>query len=124
VRGEAGPAQPLCRISGGETTVEVTGHGLGGRCQELAALALPRLDARTVFLAAGSDGNDGPTDAAGGVVDAESWARVQREGIPYDALLADHDSYRLLERSGNQIKVPPTRNNVMDVHLFLAAAGK
>ena len=113
---------PLCLVSGGETTVEVTGGGLGGRCQELAALMLPRLDERTVFLAAGSDGNDGPTDAAGGVVDAESWRRIQAEGIPYDALLADNDSYHLLERSGNLIKVPPTRNNVMDVHLFLGDA--
>jgi glycerate 2-kinase len=112
-------ARRLCRVSGGETTVEVRGKGLGGRCQELAALAMPHLDAATVFLAAGSDGNDGPTDAAGGVVDRESWQRVQAEGIPYEALLADNDSYHLLERSGNLIKVPPTRNNVMDVHLFL-----
>jgi glycerate 2-kinase len=117
--GPGRPGEPLCLVSGGETTVEVTGHGLGGRCQELAALMLPRLDARTVFLAAGSDGNDGPTDAAGGVVDRESWERVRAEGIPYEALLADNDSYHLLERSGNLIKVPPTRNNVMDVHLFL-----
>ncbi|MCH8884441.1 MAG: hypothetical protein IIA41_13220 [SAR324 cluster bacterium] len=111
--------RPLCLVSGGETLVEVTGQGLGGRCQELAALMMPRLDERSVFLAAGSDGNDGPTDAAGGVVDRESWLRVQAEDIPYAALLADHDSYRLLERSRNLIKVPPTRNNVMDVHLFL-----
>jgi glycerate-2-kinase len=119
-RREAGPGRRLCHISGGETTVEVRGQGLGGRCQELAALMLPRLDDATVFLAAGSDGNDGPTDAAGGVVDRESWQRVQTEGIPYDALLADNDSYHLLERSGNLIKVAPTRNNVMDVHLFLS----
>ena len=115
----AGAGRPLCLISGGETTVEVRGNGLGGRCQELAALMLPSLDAETVFLAAGSDGNDGPTDAAGGVVDQESWRRIQAQGIPYAALLADNDSYRLLERSGNLIRVPPTRNNVMDVHLFL-----
>lgn len=113
--------RPLCLISGGETTVEVRGKGIGGRCQELAALMLPHIDGDWVFLAAGSDGNDGPTDAAGGVVDRESWLRIQNEGIPYEALLADNDSYRLLERSGNLIKVPPTRNNVMDVHLFLQA---
>ena len=119
-RREGGSGRPLCHISGGETTVEVRGQGMGGRCQELAALMLPRLDGSTVFLAAGSDGNDGPTDAAGGVVDRESWQRLQAEAIPYDALLADNDSYHLLERSGNLIKVPPTRNNVMDVHLFLS----
>jgi glycerate-2-kinase len=118
--GHEGHAAPLCLISGGETTVEVRGGGLGGRCQELAALMMPRLDVRSVFLAAGSDGNDGPTDAAGGVVDQESWRRVQGEALPFEALLADNDSYHLLERSGNLIKVPPTRNNVMDVHLFLA----
>jgi glycerate-2-kinase len=111
--------RPLCLVSGGETTVVVKGQGLGGRCQELAALMMPRLDGRTVFLAAGSDGNDGPTDAAGGVVDRECWERVRREGVPYEALLADNDSYHLLERAGALIKVPPTRNNVMDLHLFL-----
>lgn len=116
--GQAG--RRLCLVSGGETTVEVTGNGLGGRCQELAALMMPRLDEHTVFLAAGSDGNDGPTDAAGGVVDEESWSRVRRDGIPYEELLADNDSYHLLRRSGNLIQVPPTRNNVMDVHLFLS----
>ncbi len=114
------PAEPLALISGGETLVEVTGSGMGGRCQELAALMMARLTGDgTVFLAAGSDGNDGPTDAAGGVVDAESHRRAQEQGIPTDDLLADNDSYHLLERSGNLIKVPPTRNNVMDVHLFL-----
>ncbi len=72
-----------------------------------------------MFLAAGSDGNDGPTDAAGGVVDRGSWLDIQARNLPYADLLAGHDSYRLLELSGNLIKVPPTRNNVMDVHLFL-----
>ncbi len=118
-RAGAGAVRPLCLVSGGETTVELRGKGLGGRCQELAALMLPRLDRGAVFLAAGSDGNDGPTDAAGGVVDQESWERLRDRNIPYEALLADNDSYHLLERSGNLIKVPPTRNNVMDVHMFL-----
>jgi hydroxypyruvate reductase len=76
-----------------------------------------------VFLAAGSDGNDGPTDAAGGVVDRESWDAARAQGVAYEALLADNDSYRLLERTGNLIRVPPTRNNVMDVYVFLARPG-
>ncbi|MDH5753501.1 MAG: DUF4147 domain-containing protein, partial [Deltaproteobacteria bacterium] len=113
---------PIALISGGETTVEVKGGGMGGRCQELAALMLPRMADGEAFLAAGSDGNDGPTDAAGGVVDQESWQRIQKEAIAYQALLDDNDSYHLLEQSGNLIKVPPTRNNVMDVHLFLRKA--
>lgn len=109
-------------VIGGEITLQVTGGGMGGRCQELAARMMPRLEAGEVFLAAGSDGNDGPTDAAGGVVDQESWSRVLAEGIPFHGLLDDNDSYHLLERSGNLIKVPPTGNNVMDVYLFLAGA--
>jgi hydroxypyruvate reductase len=121
-RRDAGPGA-LALVRGGETTVEVRGQGLGGRCQELAALALPALDGETVFLAAGSDGNDGPTDAAGGVVDRESWQRAQAAGVPYAALLADNDSYRLLERTGNLIRVPPTRNNVMDVYVLLRGGG-
>jgi glycerate-2-kinase len=121
-RREAG-AGALALVCGGETTVEVRGQGRGGRCQELAALALAAVDGETVFLAAGSDGNDGPTDAAGGVVDRESWLRAQAAGVPYAALLADNDSYRLLERTGNLIRVPPTRNNVMDVYVLLRAGG-
>jgi len=116
-----GAGAPLALIRGGETTVEVKGKGLGGRCQELAALMLARIDGDSVFLAAGSDGNDGPTDAAGGVVDRESWDAARAQGIPYEALLADNDSYHLLERTGNLIRVPPTRNNVMDVYVFLCA---
>ncbi len=112
-------ARPLALICGGETTVEVKGRGLGGRCQELAALMLPRMEPGTVFLAAGSDGNDGPTDAAGGIVDRASWLAAQAAGVPYQALLDDNDSYHLLQRTGNLIQVPPTRNNVMDVYLFL-----
>jgi len=84
-------------------------------------MMMPWLEAGTVFLAAGSDGNDGPNDAAGGVVDDESWWRVQALAIPHAELLADNDSYHLLELTGNLIKVPPTRNNVMDVHMFLRA---
>lgn len=118
-RGHRG--EPHCLISGGETLVKVTGQGLGGRCQELAAMAMPHMDAGPVFLAAGSDGNDGPTDAAGGVVDGSSWEKVRAGRIPYEQLLYDNDSYHLLELSGNLIKVPPTRNNVMDVHMFLRA---
>jgi len=113
------PTGPLALIVGGETVVAVKGHGRGGRCQELAARMLPHLPPGTAFLAAGSDGNDGPTDAAGGAVDPESWRRLQAAGVPYHALLADNDSYVLLEAGGNLLRIPPTRNNLMDVMLFL-----
>ncbi len=109
----------LCLISGGETTVEVKGTGKGGRCQELAAQMMPLLRGKDVFLAAGSDANDGPTDAAGGVVDAESWRRVQQKKLAYRALLENNDSYTLLKQSQNLIQEPPSRNNVMDLHVFL-----
>ena len=118
--GQAKGNAPVCLVSGGEITLQVTGGGMGGRCQELAARMMPLLEDGEVFLAAGSDGNDGPTDAAGGVVDRESWSRVLAGNLPYQSLLDDNDSYHLLERSGNLIKVPPTGNNVMDVYLFLA----
>jgi len=113
------PHGPLCMVAGGETVVEVTGGGMGGRCQELAALMLPEVGAEEIFLAAGSDGNDGPTDAAGGVVDQESFLRMESEQIPWRDLLRDHDSYHLLERTGNLIRVSPTRNNLMDLYFFL-----
>lgn len=116
---EQSNAARLCLIAGGETTVEVRGSGRGGRCQDLAAWMMSDLEAGEVFLAAGSDGNDGPTDAAGGVVDRESWLRVQRNGIPRQSLLENHDSYSFLERSGNLIRIPPSRNNLMDLYLFL-----
>ena len=85
----------------------------------MAAQMMPLLKGHDVFLAAGSDANDGPTDAAGGVVDAQSWLGVQQANIAYEALLKNNDSYALLKQSGNLIQEPPSRNNVMDLHVFL-----
>lgn len=112
------PGLPLMLIKGGETTIKLTGKGKGGRCQDLAARMLPQMKEGEAFLAAGSDGNDGPTDAAGGVVDQPSWQRIQTEQIPYLPLLEDNDSFHLLQRSGNLIRIPPTRNNLGDIYLF------
>jgi glycerate 2-kinase len=106
----------VCFLSGGETTVTLRGKGLGGRNQEFVLAALEALEGTrgvTIF-SAGTDGRDGPTDAAGAV--AESSAK-----IPPDALrrLDDNDSYRFFEREGGLIKTGPTGTNVMDVRILL-----
>ncbi|HEX9843554.1 MAG TPA: DUF4147 domain-containing protein, partial [bacterium] len=107
-----------CLILGGEVTVEVRGLGRGGRCQELAARMLPHLDPRSVFLALGSDGNDGSTDAAGGLVHAGAWRAVAARGIAYRALLEDNDAYALLDALDCLLRIAPTRNNLMDLYAF------
>ena len=117
-QGSRSAGRPHCLILGGEVTVEVRGQGRGGRCQELAARMLPHLDARSVFLALGSDGNDGPTDAAGGMVHAAAWHDIAARSIAYQALLADNDSYALLDAVGCLVRLPPTRNNLMDLYAF------
>ncbi len=108
-------------IGGGETTVRVTGHGQGGRNQELAVRVA--LHATTegpwVFAAIGSDGRDGPTDAAGGMVDDGTLARLTASGIDLQARLADHDSHRILAASGDLVVTGPTGTNVADWMLLV-----
>jgi glycerate-2-kinase len=106
-------------IAGGEPTVKVQGHGRGGRAQELAlrlAVELAGL-AGIRLLAAGTDGNDGPTDAAGGFADGESLARLHAAGIDPLACLADNDSYRALQRLGDLFFTSATETNVADILL-------
>ena len=119
-------AAPSAYVAGGETTVTVRGGGSGGRNQELAlALALeaargPLADRDDwVFLAAGTDGRDGPTDAAGGIVDASTVARIRRAGIDPRAALDDNDSYRALDAVGALLRTGATGTNVADVVVFL-----
>lgn len=118
--------QPRCLIFGGETTVVLKGNGRGGRNQELAlrmALAAPaRLKRPFVFLSGGTDGRDGPTDAAGGLVDSTSAARMRAKGIDAQALLDNNDSNAALAASGDLLIVGATGTNVADVQiLFLSA---
>jgi len=115
------PAAPTrCFIWGGETTVtlgEAT-PGLGGRCQELALAAARSLDGTppgVALLAAGTDGRDGPTDAAGAIVDGGTWHAAQAAGRDPARDLAAHDAYRSLEAAGALLKVGLTGTNVMDV---------
>jgi hydroxypyruvate reductase len=112
--------QRRCRIWGGETTVTLGegSSGLGGRCQELAlaaARALAGAPAGIALLAAGTDGRDGPTDAAGAIVDGETWRAITAAGRDPARDLAAHDAYRALDAAGVLLRPGLTGTNVMDV---------
>jgi hydroxypyruvate reductase len=115
----AGDTKPRCLILGGETTVTIgdRGAGLGGRSQELAlsaARVLRRMPAVTI-LSAGTDGRDGPTDAAGAVVDGTTWEAIAAAGRDPASALQHHDSYAALASVDALIKTGPTGTNVMDI---------
>ena len=113
---------PLCVISGGETTVTIRGKGLGGRNQEFglaSALDLEGLPPRVVVLSGGTDGNDGPTDAAGAIVDPLTVKRGRDAGAVAFDFLEDNDAYRFFEKTGDLLLTGPTNTNVMDVRLVL-----
>jgi hydroxypyruvate reductase len=114
--------RPCCLVLGGETTVTVRGQGTGGRNQELAlAAAFALADVPDVLLASiGTDGNDGPTDAAGAWVDGTTLARARALGLDAAAYLADNNSYALFDRLGDLIRTGPTNTNVNDIMLLLA----
>jgi len=112
---------PACLISGGETTVTLRGSGKGGRNQEFvlaAALDIAGLP-QTVILSAGTDGTDGPTDAAGAIADGETCARARAAGLNPRKALGANDAYPFFERLGDLILTGPTKTNVMDVRLVL-----
>ncbi|MCJ8335558.1 MAG: glycerate kinase, partial [Epibacterium sp.] len=119
---EAKVDRPTALLFGGETTVRLRGDGRGGRNQELA-LHIARLCDGTssdwVFLSGGTDGRDGPTDAAGAAVDAESWSRISQSGEDPEALLNNNDSYRALDAAGDLIRTGGTGTNVADVQVLL-----
>lgn len=117
------PGERLCIVSGGETTVSVQGNGIGGRNQELAlafCLAIDGVEGISL-LSAGTDGIDGPTDAAGGIVDGQTAARARSIGIDPAQALADNDSHRLLDRCDALIRTGPTGTNVMDLQICLVS---
>ena len=115
--------RPACIISGGETTVRVTGHGKGGRNQEFAlhcVRALARMPAACLVASVGTDGTDGPTDAAGAVADNTTLAKSLKSGVDFLAkCLRNNDSYEFFKRTGGLIITGPTRTNVMDLHIIL-----
>ena len=113
---------PTALLLGGETTVILRGDGRGGRNQELAlrvALTAPALAQDWLFLSGGTDGRDGPTDAAGGLVDAGTAARIADAGHDAAALLANNDSYAALAASGDLLMTAATGTNVADVQVLL-----
>jgi hydroxypyruvate reductase len=113
---------PACILSGGETTVTVRGEGKGGRNQEFALAAAVALNgaANVMFLSGGTDGTDGPTDAAGAIVSGETVARAAMRGFDPGEFLARNDSYAFFEALGDLVKTGPTGTNVMDVNVMLA----
>jgi glycerate-2-kinase len=108
-------------IAGGETTVTVRGRGLGGRNTEMALAFAMAIDGTSgiTFLSAGTDGTDGPTDAAGAIVDGQIIPKARVLGLDPQAFLDDNDSYHFFEKTGGLVKTGPTGTNVMDLQIIL-----
>jgi glycerate-2-kinase len=112
---------PVCVLAGGETTVHVTGHGKGGRNQEFALVVAQELwgENHWALLSAGTDGIDGPTDAAGAFVDGRSLDRARELGLDPLAALKDNDTYPFFAALGDLFLPGPTGTNVMDIKIAL-----
>ena len=121
LRTHAKDKKPLCFVAGGETVVHLTGKGKGGRNQELALSAAPGIAGLTnaCVFSVGSDGTDGPTDAAGGYVDGETMNRLKEKGLDVFSVLQNNDAYTALEAAGGLIITGPTGTNVNDVTVAL-----
>ena len=124
LKSHAGCGRALAFIAGGETVVRLTGNGLGGRNQELALAACEGIAglAEAAVFSVGSDGTDGPTDAAGGFVDGESFEKLKAAGLELHAVLGNNDSYHALEAIDGLIVTGPTGTNVNDVSVALLRA--
>ena len=119
-RESAAGGRKLAFIAGGETVVHITGAGLGGRNQELALAAAPGISGlKAAVFSVGSDGTDGPTDAAGGYVDGETAGEFFARGIDVAEVLRNNDSYHALEAVGGLIVTGPTGTNVNDFACLL-----
>jgi len=112
---------PVCLVAGGETTVTLYGHGKGGRNQELALAAVPELAGLegVLLIALATDGEDGPTDAAGAVVSGETRQRAERLGSTVADHLSRNDAYPFFEALGDLLKTGPTGTNVNDLTVML-----
>jgi hydroxypyruvate reductase len=111
----------LAFIAGGETVVKLTGAGKGGRNQELALAAAAGIDGmeNVCVFSIGSDGTDGPTDAAGGWVDGTTAGKLRDMGITIPEVLKNNDAYHALEKTGGLVITGPTGTNVNDVAVLL-----
>jgi len=118
-------ASPACILSGGETTVTIRGDGKGGRNQEFSlAVAMDIADHdHIVVLSGGTDGNDGPTDAAGALADNQTVRRAEAMNLSAQVYLNNNDSYHFFEKLGDLLITGPTNTNVMDVRILLAEKG-
>lgn len=125
IREKSIPASaPLCVLSGGETTVTLgDSHGKGGRNQEFVLAMLDKLGAegmrRVAIVSGGTDGEDGPTDAAGAIADESTWASAHRQGLTPASFLTRHDAYSFFDPIGSLLRTGPTQTNVMDVRVML-----
>ena len=120
VPGKPGPLKrPCCVVAGGETTVTVTGRGKGGRAQEFAASAALEIAGlpNTWIVALGTDGTDGPTDAAGAIVSGDTVPRAKTLGVDLRSALDRHNTYPALQALGCHIRTGPTGTNVNDLYL-------
>lgn len=119
--------KPVCFLQGGETTVHVTGKGKGGRNQHFVLTAIKELQQsrnkhlveNIVLLSGGTDGTDGPTEAAGGIIDAKTLIRVKQQHLSVDTYLNNHDSWDFLKQTDSLLITGPTQTNVMDLMMVL-----
>jgi glycerate 2-kinase len=113
--------KPVCLLFGGEVTIKMTGKGKGGRDQHLALLCslLLRDHPGITLLAAGTDGNDGPTNAAGAVVDSTTFSNAGLKRIDPEQYLSDFNSYSFFKKAGGHIITGPTMTNVMDIIIII-----
>ena len=109
--------KPCCLLFGGETTLKVSGNGTGGRNQHLALYATLLLKDQKgmTLLSAGTDGNDGPTDAAGAIVDTKTYEEAVKKGLHIESYLDNFDSFHFFEKAGGHVITGPTMTNVMDI---------
>jgi hydroxypyruvate reductase len=126
--GRAAGQPPACVVLGGETTVTLGDrHGLGGRCQEIALAAASVIAAvngtdEIAVLAAGTDGRDGPTDAAGAIVDERTIGRIALKGIDAAHSLRRHDAYAALDAVDALVRTGPTGTNVADIVIGISVS--
>ena len=120
-RNDENEIKPVCLLFGGETTVKMTGSGMGGRNQHLALLCSKLLQnvPGITILSAGTDGTDGPTNAAGAVVDSVTMQLADSRNINTEKYLAEFDSYHFFKKVGGHIITGPTLTNVMDIIVII-----
>jgi glycerate 2-kinase len=117
---------PACVLCGGETTVTLRGDGRGGRNQEFALAAAVAIDGwdNIVVLSGGTDGTDGPTDAAGAIADGNTVARARKKDMDPRGFIQRNDSYNFFQKLDDLVMTGPTRTNVMDLYMLLVGSVK